>query len=75
MNRDLFQARQYVAHAMLLEREFHLLKEAGYFDGAGRPRKDAEGKRIWEFVQAQMKALPPFTDAEIDAELWKGEPR
>jgi hypothetical protein len=58
---------------MLMEREFHLLKEAGYFDDAGDPRKGEEGKRIWEFVQMQMKALPPFTDREIDAELWKGD--
>lgn len=70
---DLLQARRFVAHAMMMEREFHLLKEADYFDPTGNPRRDAGGKRIWDFVQAQMKVLPPFTDAEIDAELWKEE--
>ena len=65
------EARVAIHHAMMLDRETTLLAEAGYYDSAGYPRQDAEGQRIWELVQAQLKALPPFTDAEIDAELWK----
>ena len=74
MDDELFRARAYVAHVMMMKRRFHLLEEAGYFV-EGKARRGAEAKGIWDFVDAQMRALPPFTDAQIDAELWKGDAR
>ena len=65
----LKEARAAIRHAMMLEREGKLLKESGYFDATGRPRQDEKGKAIWEIVQKQMRALPPFTNAEVDREL------
>ena len=67
---DLETLRRMCLHAMQRKREYHLLEEVGYWDATGNPRKDAEGERIWNFVQMQMKVLPPFTDGEIDAELY-----
>jgi hypothetical protein len=63
------EARRWVSLAMRLDRENKLLREAGYFDSNGNPRKDAEGRRIRDSLQPQLSALPPITDAEIDAEL------
>jgi hypothetical protein len=63
------EARRWISLAMRLDRENKLLREAGYFDSEGHPRKDAEGRRIRDSLQPQMSALPPVTDAEIDAEL------
>ena len=69
MDNQLKEARGFMRHAMQLERESKLLSKAGYYDAAGNPRTGEEGGRIWDTVQKEMAALPPFTDAEVDAAL------
>lgn len=63
------KAWEFGRHAMTLESETNLLSKADYFDATGRPRTDAEGRNIWDAVQKEMAALPPFTDAEVEAYL------
>jgi hypothetical protein len=63
------KAWEFGRHAMTLESETNLLSKAGYFDAAGQRREDTEGHRIWEAVQKEMAALPPFTDAEVEVYL------
>ena len=62
------QARAYGRHAMMLERETLALAKAGYYFDVG-PREDAEGRRIYASVEKEMAAMPPITDAEVDAYL------
>ena len=49
------KGRAIFAHADAMEREFHVLKKAGYFDAEGRPRTGPEGKKIWDEVQRELK--------------------
>ncbi|MGC2283671.1 MAG: helix-turn-helix transcriptional regulator [Candidatus Acidiferrum sp.] len=49
-------AHQYFDHADRLEKETDLLKQRGYFDETGSPRKGAEAEQIWREVQAELRS-------------------
>jgi hypothetical protein len=66
--------RRKMRRVMLLKRLFRLLTNAAYYMDDGEPRRDEEGQKILEEVQAQMRALPPFSDQEVETEFREMDP-
>ena len=50
------EGARFLRHADALEKETRLLKAKGYYDATGRPIGGEKGKKIWDQVQAELRA-------------------